>query len=114
MIVVHPHYIAHFDFTDRPVVAVINGVADMSVTNGIESHDSCLRLLFLSNLLEEKGIFDAIAAARELSERGVAVRLTIVGAILEASVRRRLDEILASMMRFLLGLGARTEENDGF
>jgi glycosyltransferase involved in cell wall biosynthesis len=48
-----------------------------------------LELLYLSNLVADKGVFTAAAALRELIRRGVAARLRCAGAWFEAAERGR-------------------------
>lgn len=62
-----------------------------------------LRILFLSNLMEEKGVLELIDAVESLSAAGTAVELRLAGAISSERVRRRVEE--AQRMRMIRYVG---------
>jgi glycosyltransferase involved in cell wall biosynthesis len=61
----------------------------------IPTKQNTLRILFLSNIHADKGIFELIQATQILKQRGLDVSLDVAGGHTSAMVRRRFEEVLA-------------------
>ncbi|WP_165958222.1 glycosyltransferase family 4 protein [Segetibacter sp. 3557_3] len=55
-----------------------------------------LRILFLSNLMEEKGVFDLLDALRKLKDKGILFEAVFAGSV-ESSLAGRLDSLFSSL-----------------
>lgn len=88
---------------------VPNGVPDEAVhhlpsnaaTRNVSSIDGSsrgpFRLLYVGALCESKGVLDVVRATRMLAERGLAVRLQLVGQCQSAEFAARLEELIGQL-----------------
>ena len=68
------------EFVSREqVVYCPNGIPDKAVTRSEQANDALFRLLFLSNMLASKGIFELLKALQLLKQEGLPVGCDFVG-----------------------------------
>jgi len=73
-----------------------NGIEDSRLCKFIPSHNHVVNLLFLSNLIESKGLFDLLDACKILKQNNIEFNLTLVGAegdISKVSLISRIDKL---------------------
>ena len=69
---------------------------DIDIKNKIRTNFSSLKILYLSNLMEEKGIFDFFEALQILKNNKIPFSATIAGGIdpkLQAQISKKFDEL---------------------
>ncbi|MCX6082317.1 MAG: glycosyltransferase family 4 protein [Chloroflexi bacterium] len=93
--------------SDRDIFVVPNCVNDnlfqFNLAQKIENKFDKLRIVYLSNLLEEKGIFDLLEALRILKESNISFEANLAGSLESGLETRILDiiEMLAPETRYL-------------
>lgn len=66
-----------------------NGVPDASITVSVPKRKvKDVHLLFLSNLIESKGVFDLLEACQILKDKGIDFKCTLIGGEADISVAR--------------------------
>jgi glycosyltransferase involved in cell wall biosynthesis len=73
-----------------------NGIAEVSSVSGVADDSESIRLLFLSNLMESKGVYLLLEACRMLRQKQLAFQCTFVGGVGDIDKQRfesKLEEL---------------------